>query len=177
MLLSLFVSIRESVAIHEEHHQKSLPQKIIFKMEAYLLAKYSDREVINLIRNIDILTNNGVICDKFNGILKVTFIDGGFIDVLYGARDKIHGGSILVSHPLMGSVKPNETPYRSIILEDKKGSLDFQSLSIIESSIESCRKLLQDKPTPDWTPRVLDDFKFLDMKLLESALSSIGVNC
>jgi len=29
MLLSLFVSIRESVAIHEERHQKRLPDKII----------------------------------------------------------------------------------------------------------------------------------------------------
>lgn len=132
--------------------------------------------MINLVANINILTNNGLICDKFNNVLNVIFINGGYIDVLYEARNRIHSGSVLVSHPLMGSVKPNETPYRSIVLEDKKGALDFQSLSIIESSIESCKKLMQDRPTPDWSERILEDFKFLDMKLLESALSSLGIN-
>ncbi|HCJ59105.1 MAG TPA: GrdX protein [Clostridiaceae bacterium] len=127
-------------------------------------------------RNIYILTNNVLICAKFNDTLKVSYVDGSYIDVLYQVRDRIHTGSVLISHPLMGSVKPNETPYRSIILEDKKGALDFQSLSIIESSIESCKKLLNDRPTPDWSNKVLEDFRFLDMKLLESALSSLGIN-
>ncbi|MEA4960201.1 GrdX family protein [Lutispora sp.] len=132
--------------------------------------------MISLTRNIYILTNNVLICDKFNDTLKVSYVDGSYIDVLYQVRDRIHTGSVLISHPLMGSVKPNETPYRSIILEDKKGALDFQSLSIIESSIESCKKLLNDRPTPDWSNKVLEDFRFLDMKLLESALSSLGIN-
>lgn len=132
--------------------------------------------MISLTRNIFILTNNVLICDKFNDTLKVSYVDGSYIDVLYQVRDRIHTGSVLISHPLMGSVKPNETPYRSIILEDKKGALDFQSLSIIESAIESCKKLLNDRPTPDWSNKVLEDFKFLDMKLLESALSSLGIN-
>jgi len=131
--------------------------------------------VISLTRNIYILTNNVLICE-FNDTLKVSYVDGSYIDVLYQVRDRIHTGSVLISHPLMGSVKPNETPYRSIILEDKKGALDFQSLSIIESSIESCKKLLNDRPTPDWSNKVLEDFRFLDMKLLESALSSLGIN-
>lgn len=132
--------------------------------------------MINLRSDINILTNNGLVCDKFNNILSAVFIDGGYIDVLYEARNRIHYGSILVSHPLMGSIKPNETPYRSIILENKKGALDFQSLSIIESSIESCKKLMKDRTTPNWSNKVLEDFKVLDMKLLESALSSLDIN-
>jgi len=113
------------------------------------------------------------ICDLFNKNINVTYVDGGYLDVLYEVRDRIHTGSILISHPLMGSIKPNETPYRSIVLENRTGPLDYQSLSIIESSIENCKKLLKDRTTPDWTDKVLADFRFLDMKLLESALASL----
>jgi len=132
--------------------------------------------VISLLKNVMIITNNALVCDIFNknlNIMNIVYIDGGYLDVLYEVRDRIHTGCILISHPLMGSIKPNETPYRSIVLEERKGPLDYQSLSIIESSIETCKKLLKDKPTPNWTQRVLEDFKFVDMKLLESALSSL----
>ena len=129
--------------------------------------------MVNLTKNIQIITNNVSICDLFNKNIYVTYVDGGYLDVLYEVRDRIHTGSILISHPLMGSIKPNETPYRSIVLENRTGSLDYQSLSIIESSIETCKKLLKDRTTPDWTDKVLADFRFLDMKLLESALASL----
>jgi hypothetical protein len=129
--------------------------------------------VVNLTKNIQIITNNVSICDLFNKNIYVTYVDGGYLDVLYEVRDRIHTGSILISHPLMGSIKPNETPYRSIVLENRTGPLDYQSLSIIESSIENCKKLLKDRTTPDWTDKVLADFRFLDMKLLESALASL----
>jgi len=133
--------------------------------------------VVSLVNNnnIIIITNNGLLCDKINNI-QIELVDGGYLDVLYETRDRIHKGAALISHPLMGSIKPNETPYRSIVLEDKKGTLDFQSLSIIESSIESCKKLMKDRLTPDWNDKVLEDFRFLDMKLLEGALSSIGLS-
>lgn len=129
--------------------------------------------MVNLTKNIQIITNNVSICDLFNKNINVTYVDGGYLDVLYEVRDRIHTGSILISHPLMGSIKPNETPYRSIVLENRTGPLDYQSLSIIESSIETCKKLLKDRTTPDWTDKVLADFRFLDMKLLESALASL----
>ncbi|MGI5997339.1 MAG: GrdX family protein [Lutispora sp.] len=129
--------------------------------------------MVNLTKNIQIITNNVSICDLFNKNIYVTYVDGGYLDVLYEVRDRIHTGSILISHPLMGSIKPNETPYRSIVLENRTGPLDYQSLSIIESSIENCKKLLKDRTTPDWTDKVLADFRFLDMKLLESALASL----
>lgn len=129
--------------------------------------------MINLTKNIQIITNNIRICEKFNKKFDIIHIDGGYLDVLYAVRDRIHKGSILISHPLMGSIKPNETPFRSIVLEERIGSLDFQSLAIIESSIESCKKLLKDRPTPNWNEKVLEDFRFLDLKLLESALGSL----
>ncbi|NLM44618.1 MAG: GrdX protein [Clostridiales bacterium] len=132
--------------------------------------------MIDLLKNMKIITNNSYICELFNEIIDVIYIKGGYLDVLYAARDKIHLGDILVSHPLMGSLKPNETPYRSILLDEKKGPLCYQSLSIIESSIESYKKLAKDNPTPQWSEKVLKDFQLLDAKFIESALSSLGIS-
>ena len=131
--------------------------------------------MIYLVKKVKIITNNAYICELFNDSIDIVFFEGGYLDVLYAARDRIHLGDVLVSHPLMGSLKPNETPYRSIILEERKGSLCYQSLSIIESSIETYKKLVKDSPTPKWSERVLKDFRFLDAKFVESALASLGI--
>ncbi len=55
-------------------------------------------------------------------------------------RDKVHEGHELATHPLSGSVKPNETPYKTIMISEKKGVLDFNSLKIIEDSIATAKK-------------------------------------
>jgi len=109
---------------------------------------------------------------KYIGGLDITFIDGQYIDVLKSARDMIHKGSKLINHPLMGSIKPNETPFRSIILS-KGTALDIESLTLIENSIAVTEKFQRDNKIPEWNEKVMDDFRFVDLKLFESALESI----
>jgi hypothetical protein len=104
--------------------------------------------------------------------LDITFIDGQYIDVLIAIRDMVHKGSKLMTHPLMGSVKPNETPYRSIIISEGT-TLDIDSLSIIENSIAVTERFQRDNGVPCWNEAVLDDFRFVDLRLFESALDSI----
>ena len=130
---------------------------------------------MDIFRDMIIITNNPLICDKFNKTGSVVFVDGSYMDVLCNVRDRIHKGSKLISHPLMGSVKPNETPYRTIIIDKGEGNLDLASLSIIEDSIEACRKFLIDRQAPLWGEKVLEDFRFIDLKLIESALSGLEI--
>jgi len=104
--------------------------------------------------------------------MDIIFVDGQYIDVLVTVRDKVHNGYKILTHPLMGSIKPNETPYRSLIIE-YSNLLDFQSLEIIESSIETCKKFLKDKPCPTWNEKVLEDFRFVDTKLFQSVFESL----
>lgn len=118
------------------------------------------------------MTNNDLISEKYNKVVDITFVDGQYIDVLRYARDMIHKGSILITHPLMGSVKPNETPFRSIIISEGT-KLDVESLTIIESSIAVTEKFQKDNKVPLWSEKTLNDFRFVDLKLLESALDSI----
>jgi hypothetical protein len=84
----------------------------------------------------------------------------------------VHKGSRLITHPLMGSIKPNETPFRSIIMSEGT-TLDIESLNIIESSIAATEKFQKDNKVPCWNENVLDDFRFVDLRLFESALDSI----
>lgn len=127
---------------------------------------------IQLEANVIILTNNSLVCEKYSGQLDITYIDGQYIDVLKSVRDMVHKGSKLITHPLMGSIKPNETPFRSIIVS-AGNVLDVESLTIIENSIAATEKFQRDNRVPCWNENVLNDFRFVDLKLFESALDSI----
>ncbi|MFT9497172.1 GrdX family protein, partial [Anaerosolibacter sp.] len=96
-----------------------------------------------------------------------------YLDVLSQARDKIHEGHNLLTHPLSGSVKPNETPYKSLAISIERGSLDMDSLMIIEESITTARKFITGKKTPHWTDQILKDFQMIDFYLIKSAIESM----
>jgi len=119
-----------------------------------------------------VLTNNKAVKEKYGTVLDISFIDGQYIDVLKSVRDMVHKGFRVLTHPLMGSIKPDETPYRSVIISEGT-ALDVESLEIIENSIASAEKFLKDNKEHCWTEDVLEDFRLVDLKLFESALESI----
>ena len=69
----------------------------------------------------NIMVTNNVRClEKWEGKLKVDYKEEwSYLDVLLAARDYIHRGYFLLTHPLAGSVKPNQTPFKSIILSEE----------------------------------------------------------
>jgi hypothetical protein len=119
-----------------------------------------------------IVTNNVLSQESFKEKYKVVFIDGSLMDVFKAARNYIHQGYTLLTHPLSGSVKPNETPYKTIaISHEKLNELDFNSLMLIENSIETAAKLLVNRQKKQWAESVLDDFRVIDFDLIKNALS------
>ncbi len=120
-----------------------------------------------------IITNNAKIRQKYNKKYIIDFIDGTYLDVLNLTRDKIHRGHKLLTHPLSGSVKPNETPYKSIVISLEKMELDMNSLIIIEDSINTAKKFIYTK-TPVKRPKeILEDFMEIDRTLLDSGIESM----
>ncbi len=118
-----------------------------------------------------IITNNPYVKDKYEDEFKLVYLeDKGLLDVMEYVREKIHEGHILKTHPLSGSVKPNETPYKTILISESKGQLDMDSLAIIEESIISARKFQEIEKTPLWTESVLDDFRVIDLSLIENVI-------
>ena len=109
------------------------------------------------------ITNNPMVRDK-NKDKKVEFHETDCLGVFIAARDMIHLGHRLITHPLSGSVKPGQTPYKTIILTGERGDLDEKSLSLIEESIQTCIKLKAGKR--NWPEKTLTDFQLIDYNLI-----------
>lgn len=123
-----------------------------------------------------LLTNN----EKFKQIenelnsnkLNLEYQDITYIEILEKARDLIHKGYKLLTHPLYGSVKPNETLYRSVVLEEAE-EFDIQSLLLIEEAIVTAEKFKKNKMTPNWTESVKYDFRVIDFDLIKKTIDRI----
>ena len=59
-----------------------------------------------------VITNNPLVFEKLKDEHKVIYKEISYEEILKEARDRIHDGHRLLTHPLSGSVKPNETPYK-----------------------------------------------------------------
>ena len=123
-----------------------------------------------------IITNNESVYTTYKDVIKIEYLEETkFLDVLKHCRDRVHKGAKLLTHPLTGSVKPNETPFKSIMMTEEFGSLDVGSLNMIESAIEVTIKFLKNSEIKEWPERVLDDFRLIDFRLIRSAIESVGL--
>ncbi len=98
--------------------------------------------------------------------------DGTYTDVLKKTRDLIHSNYKLLTHPMSGSLKPNQTPYKSVIVTEGCGRIDYESVILIENSMEAAYKFLKFKKTPLWTEKILNDFKTVDLSLIENVIKN-----
>jgi len=120
--------------------------------------------------NFFIITNNPKVYDKLKDHHQIHYQEGDYMRVLKSARDYVYAGHALLTHPLAGSVKPNETPYKSIMIANDKQKLDFQSVEIIDSSIRTCEKFSSNIRT--YQQEVFQDFQHIDYSLIENAIAS-----
>ena len=113
-----------------------------------------------------IVTNNPLVRDECPIGQIIEFLDTDCMGVFKAVRDKIHLGHELLTHPLSGSVKPGETPYKTVIIKGERGALDLCSLSLIEESIQTCEKLKASIKKKEWGEKVLQDFQLIDYSLI-----------
>ncbi|HCR84812.1 GrdX family protein [Muricomes intestini] len=124
--------------------------------------------------NFEIITNNPLVLGKLRETHYVVYHDISYEEILKEVRDRIHEGHRLLSHPLSGSVKPKETPYKSIIITTGKGmEPDIESLELIENAIEACGKFAFKADL--YGAGVYKDFQLIDWTLLKSALESAEI--
>ncbi len=119
--------------------------------------------------NFHILTNNPAVAAAYGAIAQP--LTGGVAAVFIAARDAVHLGAELISHPLAGSLKPNENPYKSIVLSAQKGALNAKSLALIEDAIAVLKKL--PAKARSYPPPVLEDFSVIDLDLVHSAMQAL----
>ncbi|MGX7112093.1 GrdX family protein [Gemella cuniculi] len=117
-----------------------------------------------------LVTNNPKFRDaKFRNI-EIEFLDNSYLEILIKVRDYIYEGWELMTHPLYGSVKPNETIYRSIVIRESR-SLNIFSTNLISEAIETYRKFKKNKLIPNWSNSVKDDFSVIDFDLIKNAIT------
>lgn len=121
--------------------------------------------------NILIMTNNSKVVDKYKNKFDLEFTESSdMLSVLIKARDYMHKGYSLLTHPLSGSLKPNQTPYKSILLSNDNKPFDFDKLHLIENSIETFYKFIKNNNISKWNEDIKDDFKTIDLSLIDSCL-------
>ncbi|MGI6704639.1 MAG: GrdX family protein [Clostridia bacterium] len=123
-----------------------------------------------MLNNTLIISNNKLVKEDLSIYAEVMLVEGSLLQTMEQTRDLIHKGYILLTHPLSGSIKPNETPYKSIAVEKRQGPVDTASLEIIEQSIARTKSLLEYRNTPHWPEKYLMDFRVIDLDLIRNAL-------
>jgi len=115
-----------------------------------------------------LITNNPRVKAEFESTIEVEFLETDLLGVLTYVRDLVHKGHRLLTHPLSGSIKPNETIYKSVLITSSAGTLDIQSVNIIGESILTAQKF----PKRQFTDEYLSDMQTVDLSLIKSALSN-----
>ncbi len=128
--------------------------------------------ITSIKRKYKVLTNNPLVAEKLADTdLEVDCLALSFEGLLEAVRDEVHLGSHLLTHPLSGSVKPGETPYKSVLLAIRRGKTDIQSLRLIENALLTCRKFPLREGKMD--PAVDRDFQVIDWTLFSSGLQAL----
>lgn len=119
-----------------------------------------------------LITNNPRFIEENLKDIEIEYLDVSYIDILRKVRDYVHENWEIVTHPLYGSVKPNETIYRTIVMKENN-SLDITSVNLISDAILTFKKFRNNREVPQWTDRVKDDFSVIDHDLIINAINRI----
>ncbi|MGF6989311.1 hypothetical protein M2145_000645 [Lachnospiraceae bacterium PF1-21] len=124
--------------------------------------------------NILIITNNERVAERFAAGFQVELL-AEYGEVLLRTRDALQTEYRLLTHPMSGSLKPNQTPFKTIILErvEKRGALDMNSIELIERAMAAYHKFYECREIPAWSERSREDFRTVDLSLMEPAIERL----
>jgi hypothetical protein len=123
------------------------------------------------LEQILIITNNPMVKNMDNA--EICFIQGDCRQVLYQVLNKVADGHSLLSHPLAGSIKPEENPYRSIVLSASKSDADLSTLAMLEKCLGKVEAGFKDSIKTEHLKLWTQDFQMIDKELVNSALQSL----
>ena len=120
-----------------------------------------------------IITNNPLVRDCLSDWYQVDYHEISYREILVKVRDLVYSGYKLYTHPIAGSVKPNETPYKSIVVGKAPGEF-----SIEESNLMANAMITFDKIKPlgvQYSDYHIKDFQLIDYTLLCGALDFAAI--
>jgi len=122
------------------------------------------------------ITNNP---DLIECISQIEIVNGPPLAVLIRGRDLIHTGCELVSSPLYGNFKPNQQPYRTLVLNNTgKGmhaATNIESLNLIEEAIGIYSRSLINRIPGELPYPIEKDFRYVDFALMKETFCQCGL--
>lgn len=75
--------------------------------------------------------------------------------------------------PQASSLKPNQTPYRTILLYSEAGKSDAGDIRLIEEAIEAFNKWTAIKKVPKYDEKIAYDYKTIDLSMIENVIPKL----
>lgn len=117
------------------------------------------------------ITNNPMMLDR--GFSALEYHDTDVLGLFNLILPEVAAGFRLLSHPLSGSIRPDITPYKTVLLSGKAGQVDEFSVQLINKAVRYAESLYQLREVPLFkrcTEQMRKDFQLIDMCLIERAL-------
>ncbi|WP_300283017.1 GrdX family protein [Peptacetobacter sp.] len=116
-----------------------------------------------------IVTNNDKVLRKYQNSIKIKFVES-YEEVLITTRNFIFDRHRLLTHPQASSLKPNQTPFRSIIVYPSDNSNNLDDVMMIEKAIEVFEKFRKIKEIPKYEDKIADDYKTIDLSIIDNVI-------
>ena len=120
-----------------------------------------------------LVTNNDRVYEKYKNQMTVILCDS-YKEVLIKVRDLVHDRHVLLTHPQASSLKPNQTPYRSVIVYPKGDEDNIKDILLIEKCLQVYEEWQNIAPTPErYQDKVANDFKTIDLSVIDNIIPRI----
>ena len=121
-----------------------------------------------------LITNNDKVYLKYKDKLQCIFTEK-YEEVLIKVRDMVYDRHILLTHPQASSLKPNQTPYRSVVLYPQGNEDNMKDILLIEKCLETFKQWQNISLTPEnYSDKIAEDFKVIDLSLIDNIIPRIS---
>lgn len=120
-----------------------------------------------------IITNNELVKKELKNNFQVILLEGSYLDVILDVRNRLHLGNKLVTHPILGRLRPAETPFISVAIEPNSGNTHEDSIYAIEYAIGQYKNNVKEKDLlrqKNYINKILTDYITIDFQLFKNAI-------
>ncbi len=123
------------------------------------------------LQKASLVTNNDRVYEKYKTQLSCIYKES-YAEVLLAVRDLVYDRHRLLTHPQASSLKPNQTPYRSVLVYPKGQEDNTKDILLIEKCIEVFEQWQDIAKTPDeYEKKVREDFKTIDLSVIDNVMT------
>ena len=126
------------------------------------------------LEKVILITNNDKVYLKYKDKLQCIFTEK-YEEVLIKVRDIVYDRHILLTHPQASSLKPNQTPYRSVVLYPQGNEDNMKDILLIEKCLETFKQWQNISLTPEnYSDKIAEDFKVIDLSIIDNIIPRIS---